>query len=277
VRFALSPTDPVRPAPVPVRGLGCEVGVSPRSVPEGTLRQLRARSAAGVVDGNYSRLVRVKPRMGKPWQAARAVLGAIGLLFLTACGQHYVAASEATRATPDASHPTVRPTPHPVESHSTKTVRRTSGPPARTCRSSDLTAQLRRPGEGATGHFWTPLDLRNIGRTRCILSGYPIQVTVTEPGRPPITARLGSLFVYQLHPSRAMNPGGITTLVIQSDTYCDARPSGGPRGPLYRHVSVKLADGVLNASTPRARPLDLGCGALVSRFGTWQRPHAHRL
>jgi hypothetical protein len=67
-----------------------------------------------------------------------------------------------------------------------------------------------------------------------------------------------------------MPAGGVTTLVIETDTYCDARPAGGPIGPSYREVSVTLRDGVLRTRLPPNRPgLDMGCGALVSKFGRW--------
>jgi hypothetical protein len=62
----------------------------------------------------------------------------------------------------------------------------------------------------------------------------------------------------------------MTTLVIETDTYCNARPTGGPPGPFYHHVSVELNDGVLNASTPCTRGLDVGFGAFATKFGRWQ-------
>jgi hypothetical protein len=66
-----------------------------------------------------------------------------------------------------------------------------------------------------------------------------------------------------------MAPGGVTTIVIETDTYCDARPGGGPPGPFYRRLSVALTGGVLTTTVQGGRGLDLGCGVFASRFGRW--------
>jgi hypothetical protein len=134
---------------------------------------------------------------------------------------------------------------------------------------ANLAVRLRR-GEGATGHYASLLEVRNVSTARCILSGYPLRVTVSEPRRPPVIAKRGGFFDESFPSSRPMNTGGMTTLVIETDTYCNARPTGGPPGPFYHHVSVELNDGVLNASTPCTRGLDVGFGAFATKFGRWQ-------
>lgn len=206
--------------------------------------------------------------MGSPWQTARFLLGALAILAITGCGQHGVADTVASRESPSRHHPARTPSSPPTEHRIPGIVRRSVGP-TRTCRATDLTVRLRR-GEGATGHYASLLYLRNVSSARCILSGYPPRVTLFEPGRPPVIARRGGFFERSLPPSRAMDPGGVTTLVIETDTYCNARPTGGRPGPFYDHVSVELTSGVLNSSTRRARALDVGCGAFVTKFGRWK-------
>ena len=76
----------------------------------------------------------------------------------------------------------------------------------------------------------------------------------------------GRLLRWPLLPSKPMVPGGVTTLVIETDSYCDARPTG-PAAPIYHRVSVALGGGVTNATTRHTRGLDVGCGAFVTRFG----------
>jgi hypothetical protein len=99
------------------------------------------------------------------------------------------------------------------------------------------------------------------------VSGYPISVTLSEPGHRTVIARRGSFF--DPLPPRPMNQGELTTLVIESDTHCNSRSSGGPPGPIYHHARVRLNDGVVRANTRGARGIDVGCGAFVSKFGRW--------
>jgi hypothetical protein len=99
------------------------------------------------------------------------------------------------------------------------------------------------------------------------VSGYPLSVTLSEPGHRTVIARRGSFF--DPLPPRPMNQGELTTLVIESDTHCNSRSSGGPPGPIYHHARVRLNDGVVRANTRGARGIDVGCGAFVSEFGRW--------
>jgi hypothetical protein len=164
---------------------------------------------------------------------------------------------------------------HPSAGKAIPTVAAESGTngrpqiPAEACQATDLAAYLRR-GEGATGHYAWLVQIRNVGAARCVLSGYPVKVTISQPGRPPVIAKRGGVFAQSLPISRPMVRGGTTTLVIQTDTSCSARPTGGPAGPFYRDVSVELGDGVLRAATRGGRGLDMGCGAFVTRFGRWE-------
>lgn len=104
-------------------------------------------------------------------------------------------------------------------------------------------------------------------RARCILSGYPLSVALSQSGHPTLMARRGGFF--DPLPPRPMDQGEMTTLVIESDTYCSTRSRGGPPGPIYHHASVTLYDGVVRANTQGARGIDVGCGAFVSEFGRW--------
>jgi hypothetical protein len=67
-----------------------------------------------------------------------------------------------------------------------------------------------------------------------------------------------------------MQPGAVTALGIETDTYCPARDAGGPGGPFYRHVRIVLRNGVIDATTPDARGLDVGCGVRITQFTDWQ-------
>lgn len=197
-----------------------------------------------------------------------ALLGALALLAVTGCGQRGGTGTVAAREMPSPHHSAVVPSPQPTRSREPKAVRRTAAP-VRPCRAADLAAHFR-PGEGATGHYASLLEIRNVSTAPCILSGYPLRVTISEPGRPPVIAERGGFFNGSLPSSRPMDSGGVTTLVIETDTSCNARPTGGPPGPVYHHVSVELNDGVLKASTRRTRGLDMGCGAFVTKFGRWE-------
>lgn len=66
-----------------------------------------------------------------------------------------------------------------------------------------------------------------------------------------------------------MKPGDVTTLVLDSDTYCNARSNGGPPGPIYHYAAVSLKGGVVRTTTWGAPGIDVGCGVLVSKFGRW--------
>jgi hypothetical protein len=132
----------------------------------------------------------------------------------------------------------------------------------------DLVVRFRHDGEGATGHYASLLDFRNVSRTRCSLSGYPLRITLSEPGHRPVTARRGGIFDGPLLPSKPMVPGGVTTLMIETNSHCDARPTGRA-GPFYHRVTVALRAGAISTSTRHTRRLSVGCGAFASKFGRW--------
>ena len=101
-----------------------------------------------------------------------------------------------------------------------------------------------------------------------MLSGYPVRVTLSEPGRRTITATNGSFF--PVRSSRAMEPGGVTALGLETDSVCAARPDGGPRGPIYHRIRVALPDGAIGLVAPVGRAMDVGCGVHLTKFTTWR-------
>lgn len=138
----------------------------------------------------------------------------------------------------------------------------------RECKAGDLAVSFAPFHEGAGGHLLSLLEFRNAGMSRCQLSGYPLGVTLTESGRPPIQATNGSFF--PVVGSRPMKPGQVTTLGLETDSSCAARPTGGPSGPMYHQVSVSLPSGVIKVATPAGRALDVGCGVRVTKFTIWK-------
>lgn len=148
-----------------------------------------------------------------------------------------------------------------------------TGPPHRSlrhvhpCSTGHLVAVFRDRGDGAGGHAIALLDLRNVGSSPCLLSGYPRRVTLSQAGRRRVTATRGSFF--PVGPSEPMGPGEVTSLGLETDASCDARPTGGPGGPWYHRVAISLRGGVLRVATPR-RGLDVGCGVHLTPFTTWR-------
>lgn len=139
------------------------------------------------------------------------------------------------------------------------------------CTVADLDVQFRPKSEGgvdgAGGHLISVLDFRNTGDSSCALSGYPRRVTISEPGRRTITASNGSFF--PVSASKAMEPGGVTALGVETDSECAARPGGGPEGPMYHRIQISVPGGVIRLLAPRARALDVGCGVHLTKFTRW--------
>lgn len=142
---------------------------------------------------------------------------------------------------------------------------------ARPCTVADLDVRFRPKSEGgvdgAGGHLISILDLRNVGDSRCVLAGYPRRVTVSQPGRPTITATNGSFF--PVSASAAMAPGEATALGVETESECATRPGGGPSGPRYQRIRISVPGGVIRLVAPRARALDVGCGVHLTTFTRW--------
>lgn len=132
----------------------------------------------------------------------------------------------------------------------------------RTCAVEDLEVHLRPEREGAGGHLLSFLDFRNASHSTCLLQGYPDDVSLVEPGHPAVVATRGTFF--PVPDSRAMRPGESTALGIETDSTCAGRPDGGPPGPIYHRVRLRLPGGLVDV--PVADGLDVGCGAAVTRF-----------
>lgn len=122
--------------------------------------------------------------------------------------------------------------------------------------------------DGAGGHEIDYIRFRNVGRSTCLLAGYP-RVIATRAGWPDVTATDGSFFPV---PHTANMPSGGTTLLgVETDTYCAARPGGGGGGRIYRRLTITLhSGGSTSVSVPRSAELDVTCGLHLTRF--WD-PH----
>ncbi len=81
-----------------------------------------------------------------------------------------------------------------------------------------------------------------------------------------MTATAGSFF--PAPDSAPMNPGAVTSLGVETDSPCAARPDGGWSGPIYHEVRVTLRGGVLSVPVPHG--LDVGCGVHLTSFTNWQ-------
>lgn len=99
---------------------------------------------------------------------------------------------------------------------------------ARACAASDLSAAFRPKSEGGVdgtgGHQVFIVDFRNISTSPCQLTGYPKEVTVSQPGHPAVTATNGSFF--PTAPSKPMKPGGVTSIGLETDSACGRWPGG---------------------------------------------------
>lgn len=179
----------------------------------------------------------------------------LSILAVTGCAKEAAPDGPRAHEQQKAAHAAVTGTPHPGVHH------------APACSAGDLVARFRRGGDGAGGHAIALLDFRNVSPSPCLLSGHPRRVTLTEPGHRPVTATDGSFF--PVEPSEPMEHGEVTSLGLETDTYCNARPTGGPGGPKYHEVAIALRGGVLRVATPRAG-LDVGCGVHLTTFTTWQ-------
>lgn len=188
-------------------------------------------------------------------------LSALGLFMLCGCASDTLVAEQRATgsgtATPSAAAQTTS-APSPQNRPSTHQVRE--------CTAQGIVAHFRPEGDGAGGHSVSLLDFRNVSTTRCLLSGYPSRVTVSEPGHRVVTATEGSFF--PAPDSESMQPGGVTTLGVETQTMCAARPGGGPSGPMYHEVHVALRGGVITIASPRG--LDVGCGLHLTQFTNWK-------
>jgi hypothetical protein len=144
---------------------------------------------------------------------------------------------------------------------------------ARPCTAGDVTASLG-GGNGAGGHAVQDVIFHNTSTSTCVLKGYP-HVTLTEPGHPDIAGTDGSFF--PTADTANMQPGQDTLLGVETDTYCDARPGGGPPGPLYHHLHITLpAGGTVTIDSPNGG-FDPTCGLHLTRFFVQQaeQPQPH--
>lgn len=178
-------------------------------------------------------------------------VGVIPLLVVAGCAD--ISAREPTAATSKVSPPA--------------NITRAMGQ-ERACSPGDLAVGFAPSREGAGGHLISMLEFRNVGRSRCRLSGYPRRATLTEPGRRPVRATNGSFF--PARPSRSIEPGEVATLGLETDASCPARPTGGPSGPMYHEVSISIPGGVIRLTTPAGRPLDVACGVHLTKFVIWK-------
>lgn len=133
---------------------------------------------------------------------------------------------------------------------------------ARACTAGDVTASLA-DGNGAGGHLVRYVRFRNTSTSTCVLDGYP-HVTASEPGHPSVAGTDGSFF--PTDGTANMRPGQDTYLGVETDTFCAARPDGGPPGPLYHQLDITLPGGGTVTVNDTARSVDVSCGLHLTRF-----------
>ena len=133
---------------------------------------------------------------------------------------------------------------------------------ARACTAADVVANLA-SGNGAGGHSVRYVQFRNASTSTCVLKGYP-HLTASEPGHPTAVGTDGSFF---LTPGTAnMRPGEDSYLGVETDTYCPARPGGGPAGPLYHQLNITLPGGGTVTVSAQTSGFDVTCGLYLTRF-----------
>ena len=109
-----------------------------------------------------------------------------------------------------------------------------------------------------------PIVFRNVSASACRLAGHP-SVVATEPGRTAVTGT-GVMFFRHDHEAN-LRPGQATRLILQTSTYCAARPGGGGGGQLYHHFAITLPGGGTVHVDTRVDELDLTCGLRVGWYG----------
>jgi hypothetical protein len=130
------------------------------------------------------------------------------------------------------------------------------------CTAGDVTASLA-DGNGAGGHLVRYVRFRNTGTLTCVLDGYP-HVTASEPGHPSVGGTDGSFF--PTDGTANMRPGQETFLGVETDTFCAARPDGGPPGPLYHQLDITLPGGGTVTVNDPVSGFDVSCGLHLTRF-----------
>lgn len=139
----------------------------------------------------------------------------------------------------------------------------TSGPP---CRAADLKVSDT-GGNGGGGHYSVTFDFLNVSSAPCILQGFP-HVVATEPGRRALVAGYGGFFV-GTEQSATMQPGGTTSLNIETERDCDARYAALGRWPtlLYHTATVSIPGG---GTVVLHEAFDVECGFYAGKFGVAQ-------
>lgn len=117
---------------------------------------------------------------------------------------------------------------------------------------------------GATGHEIDYIRFRNVGRSTCLLAGYP-HVVASQSGRPAVTATDGSYFP-DGHAAN-LHPGGAAMLGVETDSDCAARPGDAGGGEIYKHLAITLpSGGTVSLTMPRSDELDVTCGLHLTHF-----------
>lgn len=133
---------------------------------------------------------------------------------------------------------------------------------ARACTARDVAAGFA-DGNGAGGHSVRYVRFRNTSTSTCVLKGYP-HVTASEPGHPSVAGTDGSFF--PTGSTENMSPGRDTYLGVETDTYCAARPGGGPSGPAYHRLDITLPGGGTITVHDPSIGFDVACGLHLTRF-----------
>ncbi len=142
---------------------------------------------------------------------------------------------------------------------------------ARPCAAAQLLASFD-GGNGATGHNFAYFLFRNVGRTACMLRGFP-SVVASEPGKPDVTAVHSGWFVSEER-SGNMPRGGVTMLSIETDRDCAARYANPNKFPTltYHTVTVGIPGG---GHVLIKHAFDVLCGLSTGRFSMRQPPRRY--
>ena len=209
----------------------------------------------------------------------RAVLAATAGGTATAAGAAVVIilALIGTRGAPGGANPAAAPaggipwtnrtapvyTPPPARSLAAPTAKYAA------CTASDLTGKAGDVSLG-TGRITQYIVLSNTGAHPCTLSGAPSTLVGVRANGIRTTLATGSTTGTQsfgLTGPANLRPGQSAQVAIATTDMCSAASTGGTDD--YSTVTVRIGtSGAVNVSLPRARPLNVICGAVgVSAFG----------
>jgi Protein of unknown function (DUF4232) len=146
------------------------------------------------------------------------------------------------------------------------------------CTGSELRAQQKGGGAGL-GSVSTPVELTNISRSPCTLTGYPTFVTglKADGSAHSLHVSHGTMFDEQAAWTANLQPDNSAEVVIATGDNCDALNPPHPHSKPYAGVVIGLPGG---GSVHTRASFDAACGVGISRLGVRshlaRNPHAYR-